>query len=342
MPPPLEVLCISYFSPVLGPQIFYCNDPEIFKYKHPELEKILEFNDNEGSFIFAGLKYQTSNFIFYSQTNQTNSGRILIMLTYMVRSSYFKKNISNVFKYLESIGPILNEMGNLLSQEINNFGNFLLDVQSITNTKNQKKLSNHPNSQKFFEIFNQYSKKLREKQQLLISSRNIPLKKIFIVGDQDVAKINFLRDLEVLQFHKQQNSDLPTKIYEIAIDNMEILTFECVKEDKSCNYCINFDVCLKNAQAFILIFDQSNRGSLLEAKKNLDYIIEQAKGEIPILLIGNKSKKEEMLSKKEIYTKFELKKLEKSHYPINLFSFNLKKQENLKKEALRWLVRSLV
>lgn len=342
MPPPLEVLCISYFSPILGPQIFYCNDPEIFEYKHPELEKILEFNENEGSFVFAGLKYQTSNFIFYSQTNQTNSGRVLIMLTYMVRSSYFKKNISNVFRYLESIGPLLKEMGNTLSQEIHNFGGFLFEIQSRANTKNQKKLLNHPNSQKFFEIFNEYFKELKEKQQLLISSRKTPLKKIFIIGDQDVGQTDFLRDLEVLQFHKQENLDLPTKIYEIAIDNMELLTFECVKEDKSCNYCTSFDICLENAQAFILTFDQSNRASLLEAKDTLDYIIEQAKVEIPLLLIGNKGKRKETFSKEEISAHFELKDLEKSKYPISFFSINLITQENLIKEALRWLVRSLV
>ena len=58
-----SILCITYFDTVLGPNIFYCSAP-LNKVEHPDLGRILEFSEAEGSFIFTYRKFQTINHIF--------------------------------------------------------------------------------------------------------------------------------------------------------------------------------------------------------------------------------------------------------------------------------------
>ena len=62
-----QILCISYFDQIIGPNRFFCSEPLKEGPDSPDLNKILEFNDEEGTFIFAFRKYQTVNHLPYAQ-----------------------------------------------------------------------------------------------------------------------------------------------------------------------------------------------------------------------------------------------------------------------------------
>jgi len=47
-----SILCVSYFDTILGPNTLYCNCTLNTK-EHPDLGRILEFSDEEGSFVFT-------------------------------------------------------------------------------------------------------------------------------------------------------------------------------------------------------------------------------------------------------------------------------------------------
>ena len=104
-----EILCISYFDYLIGPSTFYCNESLEDNPDYPDLNKILDFNEEEGSFIFSYRKFQTINHLFFMQSDAARGGHELLMITYMIRAAYFKNEIIDVFKYLDSKIPILEE-----------------------------------------------------------------------------------------------------------------------------------------------------------------------------------------------------------------------------------------
>ena len=87
----------------------YCSEDFEPGGENPEIGRILEFNDEEGTFIFAFRKYQTINHIFYIDSQFARGGKELIMITYMMRAAYFKNEITDVFKYLQSKTPLLED-----------------------------------------------------------------------------------------------------------------------------------------------------------------------------------------------------------------------------------------
>ncbi|TFF88343.1 MAG: hypothetical protein EU548_08980, partial [Promethearchaeota archaeon] len=58
-----QILCVSYFDQIIGPSRFYCSEPLKNSKDAPDLDKILEFVDEEGFFIFAFRKYQSLNYL---------------------------------------------------------------------------------------------------------------------------------------------------------------------------------------------------------------------------------------------------------------------------------------
>ena len=93
-----QILCVSYFDQVIGPNTLYCNEALTEIIGAPDLDKILEFNDEEGTFIFAYRKFQTVNHIFYIDSKIARGGKDLMMITYMIRTAIFKDEIVDVFK----------------------------------------------------------------------------------------------------------------------------------------------------------------------------------------------------------------------------------------------------
>ena len=95
------ILALNYFDSILGPNLLYSSSPLIPK-EHPDLSRILEFTEEEGSFIFTFRKYQTINHIFYIDSEFARGGKELLMITYMIRAAYFKDEITDVYNYLSS------------------------------------------------------------------------------------------------------------------------------------------------------------------------------------------------------------------------------------------------
>ncbi|MEJ2279272.1 MAG: hypothetical protein P8Y70_16255 [Candidatus Lokiarchaeota archaeon] len=265
-----EILCLSYFDSIIGPSIFYCsNESKFDEFEHPNLKRILEFNEEEGTIIFAFRKYQTINHVFFMDSDLARGGKELLMITYMIKASYFKNEIVDVFKYLDLKDPILKEF----ASEIKKLKQ-LTEIFHVKKTEgdyqNMLQLGSNEFIKKFLNLFNNYFKKLllgNDKLKPSYSQKN--LKKIFIFGARGVGKSTFLKNLESVQFYKQENRDLPSQIYEIVIDNLRIITNDCYEREFDCFLCNNLGGCIQGAQGFIIIFDASDKHSLIGVKKKM-------------------------------------------------------------------------
>ena len=111
-----QILCVSYFDQIIGPNVFYSNEDISDSFEYPDIGRILEFQDEEGSFIFAFRKFQTINHIFYINSEIARGGKELLMISYMIKSAYFRNEIADIFKYLQSKTPLLEEFANELGK----------------------------------------------------------------------------------------------------------------------------------------------------------------------------------------------------------------------------------
>ena len=197
-----QILCVSFFDAILGPRVFYCSEEGIEEKKgkeFPDLGRILEFNEDEGSFIFAGRKYQTLNHIFYIHSPEARGGKDLLMITYMIKAAYFKNEITDVFKYLEQKKPVLQEM----ADDLADFDKLPLMLHQDGNGSSQEspiKLISQEMKEKFLGIFEEYFEKIFLKMGLG-SGEKPKNKKIFIFGPKDAGKSTFIRNIEAIQFH---------------------------------------------------------------------------------------------------------------------------------------------
>ncbi|MHA1437119.1 MAG: ADP-ribosylation factor-like protein [Promethearchaeota archaeon] len=336
-----QILCISYFDQIIGPNTFYCSEDISNNYDTPNIGRILEFQDVVGSFIFAFRKYQTINHIFYINSKYARGGKELIMITYMIKSAYFKNEIVDVFKYLESKKPILEKYASELSN-LKELPLILNTSKSPINRENPLNLGTDKFKKLFTELFNYYFKKLSLTYKILPKTN---LKKIFIFGSRKVGKTTLLKHIEAIQFYNQNNDDLPTQIYEIIIDNIEILTYDCIKRDFICEKCENYGHC-SNAQGFILLLNLSDKSSLTETKNMLYNLINRCKEfenyVTPVLIIGNKFKNQEEFDTDFIFENLSIKYIEECNIKFKYFPINISKEDDKIMNALRWLVRQMV
>jgi len=261
------ILCVSYFDTILGPNTLYCNSTLNTK-EHPDLGRILEFSDEEGSFVFTFRKYQTINHIFYIDSEYARGGKEMLMITYLIRAAYFKDEITDVYNYLLSKTPDLETFASEL-KDFNGLTELLHSHKNRTNHKNTLSLASKKFKKDFLNIFNRYLEKLTP--QIGITSHLLAkedLKKVYVFGPENAGKTTFVKNLEVVQFLQYKNNgmkrDLANKIYDFLIDNIEILTYECIEDDINGKIVKLYEDCLDNAQGFILIFNASNKDSLKE------------------------------------------------------------------------------
>ena len=342
--PKEELLCISYFDQIIGPSQFYCTEP--LESEHPNLNKILEFNEKPGSFIFAFRKYQTVNHIFYVDSKFARGGQELLMISYLIRAAYFKNEIIDVFKYLESKKIILEQFAEDIKK--------LEDLPSILHNKNKNglegkltELGSEEFKKKFLEMYENYLKMLSPRYEIEAPIQsNKKLKKIFIFGEKKSGKSTFLRNIEDIQFHNQINNDLPTRIYSLVIDNIEILTYDCIERNFECERCKNFGGCIKNAQAFILIFKPNDKNSIINAKdkfqKVLDACNDLENSKTPILIIENNFNNRQEFDSNYVYDFFNLEELKNCGMKIKYYSINVLKENKKIMKALHWLITHMI
>ncbi len=343
--PKEKILCISYFDQIIGPNQFYCKEPLIDN-EYPNLNRILEFNEEPGSFIFAFRKYQTVNHIFTIDSEYARGGEELLMISYMIRAAYFRNEIVDVFKYLESKKPILENYAEELKK--------LKELPEILHSKNKSglkgnilEISSEKFKNKFLKLYQKYFQELSPKFELEspVQLQKIP-KKIFILGERNTGKTAFLSSVEDIQFHNQINNDLPTMIYELLIDNLTILTYDCIEQNFDCDRCKNYGGCIKNAQGFIVMLNASDKNSIAGSIEKFQKIVKKCEEienkKIPIVIIGNLFNDKEEIDSDCIYNMFNLKELKECGMKIKYYAINVLNDNDTIMKALRWLVRHMI
>ncbi|MBY9012996.1 MAG: GTPase domain-containing protein [Candidatus Lokiarchaeota archaeon] len=341
------ILCVSYFDTTLGPTTLHCSSP-LNTQEHPDLGKILEFTE-EGTFIFTFRKYQTINHIFYIDSEFARGGKEFLMITYMIRAAYFKDEITDVYNYLLSKTPDLESY----ASELKNLQEITEILHNHKNRINQKKTLGEASKKfkkEFFKLFNKYLEKMSPQLDLtshLLDKGN--LKKIYIFGPRNAGKTELVKNLEVIQFLQYKNNnmkrDLSSKIYDFIIDNIEVLTYECVDDKTDDENTKLYEDCIDNAQGFILIFNASNKDTVKETIEMFQLVLNrcQDKGNsIPILIIGNKFHDKEEITPEMILENFKINELAECGLLIQPYSINVLSDNEKIIEAIRWLLQQII
>ena len=342
------ILALSYFDSILGPNNLYCSSPLIPE-EHPDLGRILEFTEEEGDFIFTFRKYQTINHIFYIESEYARGGKELLMITYMIKAAYFKEEITDVYNYLLSKTPDLESYA-LELKELQEITELLHTHKNRTNEKRILNIASEEFKEKFLNLFQKYLEKMMPRIDItthLVDKGN--LKKIYVFGPTNAGKTTLVQNLEVIQFLQYKNNemkrDLANKIYDFIIDNIEILTFECIDENTDKEKVKLYKDCIDNAQGFILIFNAANKESIKETIEMFQIILDRCldQGEsMPILIIGNKFQDKEEITSDMIFENFDLDKLNECGLHPKYFSINILNENDKIINALRWFLIKII
>ncbi|MFW9950467.1 MAG: GTPase domain-containing protein [Candidatus Thorarchaeota archaeon] len=346
--PSESILCITYFDTVIGPNIFYCNHP-LNKVEHPDLGRILEFSETEGNFIFTYRKYQTINHIFYIESHFARGGKEILMITYMIRAAYFKDEISDVYNFLLSKAPDLEEFASEL-KKLKDLPSILHSHKEINRKGDILYNASEKFKKKFLTLFNNYNDRITPKLHItapLTVKDN--LKKIYIFGPPNSGRNTLLKNLEALQFLQYKNNkmkrDLVNKIYDFIIDNIEILTYECIESQEQVVRAKLYQECIDNSQGFILMYNASTKDSKQDAFDIFQLVLNRCLDErqiMPILVIGNKFDDKEVLAPDFIYEKYNKNELEECGMPIKLSCFNVLSDDDQIINAIQWLTKHLL
>jgi hypothetical protein len=318
--------------------------------EHPNLGRILEFQDEEGTFIFAYRKYQTINHIFYIDSEIARGGKDLLMISYMIRAAYYKDEITDIYNYLLSKSSELEEFASEL-KSLEDFTQILHSQEESSLRKNPLKRASKRFRKHFLEVFDKYYMKITPKINIAapITGRDALLQKIYIFGPRGSGKTTLLKNLEVIQFLNYKDSEakrkLTNKVYDFIIDNIELLTYECIDSDFEGTQKRLYDYCLDNAEAFILIFNASDKTSIKDTIDMFQLVLNRCldKGEyMPVMIIGNKFHDKEEFGPDFIYDNFDIEELEECGMPVQYFSINVMSEDEKLVNALRWLIKQLV
>ncbi|MFX1566981.1 MAG: ADP-ribosylation factor-like protein [Promethearchaeota archaeon] len=341
-----QILSVTYFDQIIGPNILYSSESLSGSIDTPDINRILEFNDEEGTFIFAYRKYQTVNHIFFIDSELARGGKELMMITYMIKTAIFKDEIVDVFKYLDSKAPVLEEFAAEI-RKLEDIKEILHTKKSAFNSEYALDLANDELKNNFLNIFNKYFKKLAPKYRLETPIRDKRLiKKIFIIGAPRAGKTTFLKNLELIQFLNIKRNDLPSRIYEVVIENLEVLQYDNQMSEFECRDFENLENCVNFAQGFIILFNLSDKNSIIQTKE-LFKIVDNTRLDlnaelVPILIIGNKFHGKENFNLEYVNEIFEINELRELGVKIKYIPINILKDDEKLMNAMRWLIRKIV
>ena len=339
-----QILCISYFDHIIGPNTLYCSEPLLNSIETPDLGRILEFNEEPGTFIFAYRKYQTVNHIFYIDSKLARGGKDLMMISYLIRTAIFKDEIVDVFKYLDSKAPILEEFASEMKKlkEISR----LLHAEKSAN-ESILDLANERLKKEFLRIFNKYYRKLTPRFQFEPPLKGKQyIKKIYIIGAPKAGKSTFLKNIELIQFLNIKNNEISTRMLEVLIENLEILNYDDDKKEFKCKFFDNFGDCIKNAQGFIVLANITDKSSINITKQLFNIIkdkcIELRNQMLPVLIVGNKFDNKEKYNTEYIFQNFNLGDLEQKGVNFKYSPLNIMTEDEDIMKLLRWLIKNIL
>ncbi|MHA1196410.1 MAG: GTPase domain-containing protein [Promethearchaeota archaeon] len=343
-----HILCLSYFDNIMGPTIFYCSSP-VIPGEHPNIGKILEFQDQEGSFIFAHRKYQTINYVFYIDSEYARGGKDLLMITYMIRAAFYRDEITDIYNYLQSIAIDLKEFAEEL-KTIKDFPKILHERKYHPDKQNIITEAPEEFKKDFLTVFNKYFNKISPRippTMPLQVEKNI--KKIHVIGPKGSGKSSLISNLEIFQFLQykdpNQKRDLVNKIIDFIIENIEIVNYENLNGDINGGLLSLYQECIDNSQAILLVFDVSNKENVKEIKELIGLISNRCslrENYIPILIIGNKINNMEDLNAKGVKKYLKIKNLRKQGLKINYLPINILIEEKKLISALKWLIKEMI
>jgi len=263
----------------------------------------------------------------------------------MIKTAFFKDGITDVFKYLDSKGPILEDFADEI-KELNDLTSLLHMKKSISEG-NVLNYADEKFKNAFLEIFNKYFQKLTPKYRVETPIKNKKIiKKIFIVGAPKAGKKTLLKNIEFIQFLNIKDNDLSVRILEVLIENLEILNYNEEKCEFGCKGFNSFDECVTHAQGLILIFKLSDQNSILDTKNMFQIIedkyLEKVIDPIPVLIIGNKFNIDEDDKKEHIHNIFEIEKLKENGRRIRYFPIKILEEDQRVMKSLRWMIKNIL
>ncbi|MBD3254032.1 MAG: hypothetical protein GF383_03025 [Candidatus Lokiarchaeota archaeon] len=329
-------LAISYFDQLIGPNLLYRNESEVEDKDFPDLSNILEYNEENGTYIFPFRRYQSINHIFTIKSEEARGGKELLMISYIIRGSFFRNDLMNIFKHLEEKEPILKSFANEISQ-LENFPKLLHKHLRAPQLGDLRKVC-EVLGVKFFPLYEKYYKILISNANMeLISKRYQLNKRIFILGPKESGKTKFIKNAETIQFYNQKKPDLSTKIIEFILENLIIPEYKDLKSDLS----------LEKAQGIIYIVQFENETVFEQFESELFYLIKyltERKGlRSPLLVVINISNKEQReLIESKIQEKVLFDNLKLKSFPIKFEYIDFSKEDKRIMESIRWLIRNII
>jgi hypothetical protein len=332
-----KFLVLSYFDMRIGPNILYSNTDISNIYGFPDLSRILEFSEVEDTFIFSFRKFQTINTIFYMKSDIARGGRDLLMISGVIRASYFKNELTDIYKYLETKKNFLEKFASELKL-LPKFNSILHKYKQNPTIKQFKEYCEEFKID-FLSIYDRFFDLIFPESEIRIITQDIALqKKILLIGPKDSGKDTFLRSIEILQFNNQSKLDIPTRILGIVIDNIIL---------SNVYDFLNGKVGLDIAQAIILLIKNIDKKTCDEVNSLIEKFIasysSQKFGKVPLLIINNVIKDETPLREIEINKNISnLKRLKKEKIPIKYYSLNVLNKDPKLIEPLKWLIKEIL
>jgi hypothetical protein len=127
---------------------------------------------------------------------------------------------------------------------------------------------------------------------------------------------------------------------------MEILNYDDDLSEFECKDFENLEKCINFSQGFILLFNLSDKDSIIRTKE-IFKIVDNTRLEIeselaPILIIGNKFHDKDETDEAYINEIFEINELRELGVKVKYSPINILKEDEKVMEAIRWLIRKII